>query len=235
MTARVVAKHGMAGGGGGASGQHFLPVERDLLHAQAMHVHHHGGVSPAGCGGMMNGVGRDAVDVEEERRLGGGGASRYRLRGGLLLFSRRGVGRPEMTAACGADPELVRRPWPARPGVAHLHLGTAPLTTNVMLEVVAHAAILMLMSRRRLAVLTLKQIQLVRHEIGEGRSHDISNVPFVLAGGGKAGVGTGRYLKLAQTYNNRLLVSLCHFMGYTDVQKFGSLDDGTGPLPGLLV
>lgn len=72
-------------------------------------------------------------------------------------------------------------------------------------------------------------------EIGEGANHDISNVPFVIAGGGLEGVTGGRYLKFpAGTMNQRLLVSLCQYMGLTDVQTFGTIDHGSGKLPDLL-
>lgn len=72
-------------------------------------------------------------------------------------------------------------------------------------------------------------------EIGIGTNHDISNIPFVMAGGGKAGAKLGQSLKFTGgVLNNQLLVSLCHFMGYADVAKFGSFDAGKGPLPGLL-
>lgn len=72
-------------------------------------------------------------------------------------------------------------------------------------------------------------------EIGEGNTHDIKNVPFVVAGGGAAGLKLGQYLKIAPTMNHRLLVSMLHFMGYTDVNTFGNLDTGSGPLPGLFL
>lgn len=72
-------------------------------------------------------------------------------------------------------------------------------------------------------------------EIGEGRSHDISNIPFVVAGGGLRGNVGGRYLRFPKgTMNQRLLVSACHYMGYDDVQTFGTVDKGSGPLPGLI-
>jgi Protein of unknown function (DUF1552) len=72
-------------------------------------------------------------------------------------------------------------------------------------------------------------------EIGEGATHDISNVPFVVAGGGKAGLPGNRYLRFpAGSRHNRLLVSMAHFMGQTDVSKFGLADTGSGPLTGLL-
>lgn len=73
-------------------------------------------------------------------------------------------------------------------------------------------------------------------ELGDGYSHSISNVPFVLAGGNRAGARMGQYLRFPEpVLNNRLLVTLCHFMGYTDVQKFGTFDDGLGPVPELLI
>jgi hypothetical protein len=33
--------------------------------------------------------------------------------------------------------------------------------------------------------------------------------------------------------NHRLLVSMLHYMGYTDAMKFGTVDHGSGPLTGL--
>jgi hypothetical protein len=72
-------------------------------------------------------------------------------------------------------------------------------------------------------------------EVGDGRVHEIENVPVVVAGGGLGGVKGGRSLKFpAGTLNHRLLVSMCHYMGYTDVTKFGTVDNGSGPLAGLL-
>ncbi|MBX7113652.1 MAG: hypothetical protein K1X64_04895 [Myxococcaceae bacterium] len=56
--------------------------------------------------------------------------------------------------------------------------------------------------------------------LGEAQSHGFNDVPFVVAGGG--------------AYHNRLLVSVCHFMGRTEVNTFGNLDEGSGPLSGLL-
>jgi hypothetical protein len=72
-------------------------------------------------------------------------------------------------------------------------------------------------------------------EIGEGSTHDSTNIPFVVAGGRRRGVQGGRYLKYPKgTMNNRLLVSLLHYMGFTDVSKFGTVDGGSGGLAGLL-
>lgn len=72
-------------------------------------------------------------------------------------------------------------------------------------------------------------------ELGDGRTHDISNVPFVVAGGRLKGLAGGRYLRYpAGTRHNRLLVSALNFMGYNDVTRFGSVDNGSGGLPSLL-
>lgn len=71
-------------------------------------------------------------------------------------------------------------------------------------------------------------------ELGTGSTHDFSNVPFVVAGGGARGVASGQYLQVpAGTYHNRLLVSAMRFMGASDVERFGSTDQERGPLPGL--
>ena len=70
-------------------------------------------------------------------------------------------------------------------------------------------------------------------ELGTGSSHDFSNVPFVVAGGGGFGVHSGQYLKVpAGTYHNRLIVSAMRYMG-AQVDRFGTLDRESGSLSGL--
>jgi hypothetical protein len=71
-------------------------------------------------------------------------------------------------------------------------------------------------------------------ELGRGYDHDIANVPFVFAGGAAGRLVGGRYLKVASPRHNRVLVSACHAMGLTNVERYGALDDGSGPLTGLL-
>jgi hypothetical protein len=69
-------------------------------------------------------------------------------------------------------------------------------------------------------------------ELGRAWDHDISNVPFVFAGATDL-LRAGRYLSGSTIVHGRVLVSACHAMGLTDVETYGSLDTGTGPLPGL--
>lgn len=71
-------------------------------------------------------------------------------------------------------------------------------------------------------------------ELGTGWNHDISNVPFVFAGGPGVGLRGGRSLRVTNTQLNRVLVTACHAMGQTDVETYGSLDRGVGPIPGIL-
>lgn len=71
-------------------------------------------------------------------------------------------------------------------------------------------------------------------ELGQAWDHDISNVPFVFAGATDLLRG-GRYLSGSTITHGRVLVSACHAMGLTDVDTYGSLDTGSGPLPGLFV
>ena len=71
-------------------------------------------------------------------------------------------------------------------------------------------------------------------EIADGNSHEMNNMPFVVAGGGAYGVRTGRFLNFNGAIHQRLLVSMAHYMGLTTIQKVGDLDTGSGPLPGLL-
>lgn len=84
---------------------------------------------------------------------------------------------------------------------------------------------------------TLWDNTLVVHwnELGQGDSHSENDAMVILAGGAASHFKRGRYLD----FQNKLtfadmLVSCFHYMGYTDVLKFGDdrLNDGA-PLPGL--
>jgi hypothetical protein len=67
------------------------------------------------------------------------------------------------------------------------------------------------------------------NELGEGNSHTLNNIPFVLVGGG-LGFKMGRSLKLPQVPHNRLLLALAHAFGHR-ITKFGNPDYcGDGPL-----
>jgi hypothetical protein len=69
-------------------------------------------------------------------------------------------------------------------------------------------------------------------ELGRAWDHDISNVPFVFAGATDL-LRAGRYLSGSTIEHGRVLVSACHAMGLTATAQYGSLDTGSGPLPGL--
>ena len=71
-------------------------------------------------------------------------------------------------------------------------------------------------------------------ELGTAWNHDIANVPFVFAGATDLLRG-GHYLSGSTIVHGRVLVSACHAMGLTDVDTYGTLDTGTGPLPGLFL
>jgi hypothetical protein len=71
-------------------------------------------------------------------------------------------------------------------------------------------------------------------ELGQAWDHSIANIPFVFAGATDILRG-GHYLSGSTIALNRMLVSACHAMGLTDVETYGSLDTGSGPLPGLFV
>lgn len=58
------------------------------------------------------------------------------------------------------------------------------------------------------------------NELGKGNSHTLSNIPFVLIGGG-GGFVTNRALDLDGVPHNRLWLSLAHAMGHTELQTFG--------------
>lgn len=71
-------------------------------------------------------------------------------------------------------------------------------------------------------------------ELGQAWNHDISNIPFIFAGATDL-LRAGRYMSGSVISHNRMLVSACHAMGLTDVETYGSLDTGSGPLPGLFI
>ena len=67
------------------------------------------------------------------------------------------------------------------------------------------------------------------NELGEGNSHTLDNIPFVLVGGG-LDFKTGRHLKVSNVPHNRLLMALAHGFGHR-VKAFGNPDYcGVGPL-----
>lgn len=70
------------------------------------------------------------------------------------------------------------------------------------------------------------------NELGQGNSHTLENIPFVLVGGG-ADFKMGRSLKYASLPHNRLLMSLSHSFGHR-IDRFGNPDFcGAGVLPGM--
>jgi Protein of unknown function (DUF1552) len=72
------------------------------------------------------------------------------------------------------------------------------------------------------------------NELGKGNSHSRHPIPLVLAGGAADYFRMGRSLDYGDEIHNRLLVSICHYMGLTEQQSFGNNDDGSGPLPDLV-
>ncbi|MEM9453077.1 MAG: DUF1552 domain-containing protein [Myxococcota bacterium] len=70
------------------------------------------------------------------------------------------------------------------------------------------------------------------NELGKGNNHTHNQIPFVMAGGRNTGITPGRFLQFDGVENNRLLVSVLNALGI-DVDTYGELDNGSGPLPGL--
>jgi hypothetical protein len=60
------------------------------------------------------------------------------------------------------------------------------------------------------------------NELGQGNSHTLDNIPFVLVGNG-LDFQMGRSLKYARVPHNRLLMALAHGMGHK-IDKFGNPD-----------
>ena len=76
-------------------------------------------------------------------------------------------------------------------------------------------------------------------ELGDSNAHDHKAVPFVLAGGGAAGLKTGRSLNYTgkgmsgeNEPHTKLLVSMAKLAG-VPIDSFGYTGHGTGGLPGL--
>jgi hypothetical protein len=71
------------------------------------------------------------------------------------------------------------------------------------------------------------------NELGQGNSHTLNNIPWLVVGGG-LGFKTGRSLKYKNLPHNRLLVSLAHGFGHP-IETFGKKDfSAGGPLPDLV-
>jgi hypothetical protein len=73
-------------------------------------------------------------------------------------------------------------------------------------------------------------------EIGEATQHDLTLMPYVLAGSAGGKFRTGRFIDYGTTRhdNNQLLVSIAHAMGADDLTSFGDASGKTGPLPSLV-
>ena len=70
------------------------------------------------------------------------------------------------------------------------------------------------------------------NELGQGNSHTLDNIPFVMLGNG-IDLKMGRSLKFPEVPHNRLLLSIAHGFGH-EIETFGNEDFcGDGPLTGL--
>ncbi|NBW95242.1 MAG: DUF1552 domain-containing protein [Planctomycetia bacterium] len=71
------------------------------------------------------------------------------------------------------------------------------------------------------------------NELGEGNSHSLDDIPWVMIGNG-LGFTMGRALQYPGVPHNRLHLALAHAMGHTSLVRFGNPDYcGDGPLTGL--
>jgi hypothetical protein len=69
------------------------------------------------------------------------------------------------------------------------------------------------------------------NELGEGNTHSHSDIPFLLAGGGRE-LRMGRFLQYAGVSHGSLLTSLLRAVG-VDSESFGHPDVESSPLSGL--
>ena len=72
-------------------------------------------------------------------------------------------------------------------------------------------------------------------EIGESTQHDLTLMPYVLAGSAGGKINAGRLLDFSNNRrdNNQMLISMAHALGAEDLSSFGDASGATGPLPGL--
>jgi hypothetical protein len=68
------------------------------------------------------------------------------------------------------------------------------------------------------------------NELADGAAHSQQPIPVLVAGRAAGQVKTGRYIDYGKKKHNPLLVSIGNLMGLTSLTKFGTLDDGSGPL-----
>jgi hypothetical protein len=59
------------------------------------------------------------------------------------------------------------------------------------------------------------------NELGKGNSHTLSNIPFVLIGGG-CGFKTNRALKFKHAAHNQLWLAIAHGLGQHNLESFGT-------------
>jgi hypothetical protein len=71
------------------------------------------------------------------------------------------------------------------------------------------------------------------NELGEGNSHSLDDIPWVMVGNG-LGFTMGRAVDFKGVPHNRLHLAIAHAMGHTGLERFGNPDYcGDGPLTGL--
>jgi len=71
------------------------------------------------------------------------------------------------------------------------------------------------------------------NELGEGNSHSLDDIPWVMVGNG-LGFTMGRAIDFKGVPHNRLHLAIAHAMGHTGLIRFGNPDYcGDGPLTGL--
>lgn len=72
-------------------------------------------------------------------------------------------------------------------------------------------------------------------EIGESTQHDLTMMPYVLAGSAGGAIETGRFLDFSSNRrdNNQLLVSIGRALGDVELNAFGDASGATGPLAEL--
>ena len=72
------------------------------------------------------------------------------------------------------------------------------------------------------------------NEISRGNTHDLTDIPFILAGSAKGRLRAGQYLRYPGIPHNQLLLSLIHAFGI-EAESFGASHLNNGTLSEILV
>ncbi|MDQ3031531.1 MAG: DUF1552 domain-containing protein [Myxococcota bacterium] len=127
-------------------------------------------------------------------------------------------------------------PWEILPGGdAHAHAKLQALVDvhRFYMDELAHFMDLLAAMPEGEGTVLDNTLIFVVNEISEGQFHTGENMPWLLAGGSGSAMRMGRYVQYGDESHNRLLLSIAHAMGLTDLTTFGDPAHCSGPLSDL--